>query len=110
MLTSLPTQQIGMYLLELQPNNTGDLLLSGKLTIVRGNVYIGNTAGTDVNNNDIEYTSSGASAIDVQGGLLSVNGQIRRNPLNAGGILKYSQSGGSVIINGQASNNYKCQT
>ena len=55
-------------------------------------------------NNDIEYSSSGASAIDIQGGTLVVNGQIRRNPLNAGGILKYSQSGGNVTINGQASN------
>ena len=85
-------------------NNTGDLLLSGKLTIINGNVYVGRTAGTDANNNDIEYTSSGASAIDVQGGNLMVNGQIRRNPLNAGGVLKYSQSGGTVTINGQASN------
>jgi gliding motility-associated-like protein len=85
-------------------NNNGDLLLSGSLTIVNGNVYVGRTPGTDNINNDIEYTSSGASSIDVQGGLLQVNGQIRRNPLNAGGILKYSQSGGTVKVNGQASN------
>ena len=86
------------------PNNNSDLLLSGKLTLVNGRVFIGGTAGTDVNNNDIEYSSSGAASIDVQGGLLQVNGQIRRNPLNAGAMLKYSQSGGIVTINGQSSN------
>ncbi len=85
-------------------NNNGDLLLSGKLTLINGNIYVGRTPGTDNNNNDIEYTTSGASAIDIQGGYLQVNGQVRRDPLNAGGILKYSQSGGVVKINGQASN------
>ena len=85
-------------------NTTGDLLLSGKLTIINGNVYVGSTAGTNNNNNDIEYTSSGASAIDVQGGMLVVNGQIRRDPSNAGGTLIYSQSGGAVQVNGQNSN------
>ena len=86
-------------------NDNGDLLLSGKLTIINGNVYVGSTAGTNNNNNDIEYTSSGASAIDIQGGNLVVNGQIRRDPSNAGGILQYSQSGASTVqINGQNSN------
>ena len=86
-------------------NDNGDLLLSGRLTIVNGNVYVGSTAGTNNNNNDIEYTSSGASAIDIQGGKLIVNGQIRRDPSNAGGILQYSQSGTSTVqINGQNSN------
>ncbi|MBI5011139.1 MAG: hypothetical protein HZB98_16120, partial [Bacteroidia bacterium] len=85
-------------------NTSGDLTLSGKLTIVNGNVYIGPVVST-VSANDIEYTSSGASSIVVQGGNLIVNGQIRRNPLNAAGILKYSQSAGSVTIRGQAANN-----
>ncbi len=84
--------------------NNNDLILNGKLTIINGNVFVGASSGINVNNNDIEYTSSGASALDIQGGTLFVNGQIRRNPLNAGGVLKYSQSGGSVTINGQASN------
>ncbi|HOK26160.1 MAG TPA: HYR domain-containing protein, partial [Bacteroidales bacterium] len=83
-------------------NNNGDLILNGKLTIVNGNVYVGRTAGTDANNNDIEYSSSGASEIEVRGGLLQVNGQIRRNPSNAAGVLKYRQTGGTVIVNGQA--------
>jgi len=85
--------------------NTNDLILSGKLTLINGNLYVGPTPSTAFNN-DIEYTSSGSSTIDIQGGNLVVNGQIRRNPLNAGGILKYSQSGTStVVINGQAANN-----
>jgi len=85
-------------------NNNGDLLLSGKLTIINGNVYVGRTAGNDNRNNDIEYTTSGASEIEIQGGTLMVNGQIRRDPLNAGGVLKYTQSGGTVTINGHAAN------
>ncbi|MGC1391256.1 MAG: DUF2341 domain-containing protein, partial [Bacteroidales bacterium] len=84
-------------------SNTNDLFLSGKLTVINGNVYVGPNPSTGFSN-DIEYSSSGASSIDIQGGNLVVNGQIRRNPLNAGGVLKYSQSGGTVTINGQASN------
>jgi len=83
-------------------SNTNDLFLNGKLTVVSGNVYVGPTNGTTVNNNDIEYSSGGSSSIEVQGGNLIVNGQIRRNPFNAGGILTYNQTGGSVTINGQA--------
>ncbi len=47
-------------------NNNGDLLLSGKLTLVRGNVYIGPVAAP-ANNNDVEYSGGGASAIEIQG-------------------------------------------
>ncbi len=82
-------------------NNTGDLLLSGKLTLVRGNVYIGPIAAP-ANNNDIEYSGGGASAIEIQGGNLVVNGQIRRNTSTTNGILNYTQSGGTVTINGNA--------
>ncbi|MBK9391785.1 MAG: hypothetical protein IPN68_16940 [Bacteroidetes bacterium] len=85
-------------------DDNGDLILSGKLSIIRGDVFVGEAGGADVTNNDIEYTSSGSSSIDVQGGTLFVNGQIRRNPSNAGGILKYSQTGGTVTINGRAAN------
>ncbi len=84
-------------------NNAGDLLLSGKLTLIRGNVYIGPIAAP-ANNNDIEYSGSGASAIEIQGGNLVVNGQIRRNTSTTNGILNYTQSGGTVTINGNAAN------
>lgn len=82
--------------------NTNDLYLNGKLTVIAGNVYIGPTNGTTANNNDIEYSGGGASSIEVQGGRLIVNGQIRRNPATTNGILSYVQSGGDVVINGQA--------
>ncbi|PLX21191.1 MAG: hypothetical protein C0599_08190, partial [Salinivirgaceae bacterium] len=80
--------------------DNNDVYLSGKLTVVDGNVYIGPAAAPD-NNNDIEYSGGGASEIEVQGGSLTVNGQIRRNPSNAAGILQYTQSGGTVTINGR---------
>ena len=78
---------------------TNDLFLNGKLTLIRGNVYVGPTAAPN-NDNDIEYSGGGASAIDVQGGQLVVNGQIRRNLASIVGVLSYNQSGGTVTING----------
>ncbi len=83
-------------------SNIGDLLLEGKLTIVSGTVNIG--VSTNNNNNDIEYTGNGSAEINIQGGSLFVNGQIRRNPAASGSVLKYTQSGGSVTINGQNPN------
>jgi len=83
-------------------SNTNDLYLNGKLTVISGKVYVGPTNGTTAYNNDIEYSGGGASAIEVQGGNLVVNGQIRRNPSTSNGILSYIQSGGNVVINGQA--------
>ena len=82
-------------------SNTNDLYLFGKLTLLKGNLFVGPISGTSTSNNDIEYSSGGSSFIDVQGGNLTVNGQIRRNPSNAGGILKYNQEGGTVKVNGQ---------
>jgi hypothetical protein len=84
-------------------SNTNDLFLNGKLTVINGDVYVGPTNGTTINNNDIEYSGGGASYIDVQGGRLIINGQIRRNPATTNGILTYIQRGGAVVINGQAS-------
>lgn len=83
--------------------DTNDLFLNGKLTVVNGKVYVGPT-NTPNNNNDIEYAGGGASAIDIRGGQLVVNGQIRRNPSSASGILIYTQSGGELIINGRNAN------
>lgn len=84
-------------------SDNNDMFLNGKLTVVNGKVYVG-PINTPNNNNDIEYAGGGASAIDVRGGQLVVNGQIRRNPSSASGILKYTQSGGEVIINGRNAN------
>ncbi len=76
-----------------------DMYLNGKLALISGRLYIGDSSRD--RNNDIEYSGGGASEIEVQGGQLNVNGQIRRNPASTAGILKYSQSGGSVTINGR---------
>ncbi|MFT3740034.1 MAG: hypothetical protein QM786_14875 [Breznakibacter sp.] len=81
-------------------SNSNDLYLSGKLTVVSGNVYVGPTSSVNYNN-DIEYSGGGDSEIEVRGGILVVNGQIRRNPSSTSGILKYTQSGGSMTINGR---------
>ena len=80
-------------------SNTNDLYLNGKLTLINGNVYVGPSAATNYNN-DIEYSGGGYSEIDIQGGNLIVNGQIRRNPATTAGVLKYHQNGGQVVING----------
>jgi gliding motility-associated-like protein len=81
------------------PANNNDLFLDGKLTLVSGNVYVG-PIFAPANNNDIEYSGGGASAIEVKGGILTVNGQIRRPAATTNGILSYTQSGGNVNING----------
>lgn len=86
-------------------SSSNDLYLFGKLTLLKGNIYVGPTNGTTNTNNDIEYSSGGASAIDIRGGNLYVNGQIRRNTSNAGGILNYNQEGGTVTINGHSAVN-----
>lgn len=82
-------------------NNT--FYLNGKLTLTNGTVNIG--LATNAQHNDIEYSSGGASTIQVNGGSLIVNGAIRRNPSNANGILNYTQSGGAVTINGNTALN-----
>ena len=81
------------------------LFLNGKLTLLSGgeNVFIG-PIGNTTNNADIEYSGSGASAIEVQGGALTVNGQIRRPIATTNGILNYKQTGGAVTINGNNAN------
>ena len=81
------------------------LSLSGKLKLTSnftGNVYIGTNGTTATSHNDIQYSSAGTSAIEIANGNLYVNGQIRRDPSNASGILSYTQTGGNVTILGNA--------
>jgi hypothetical protein len=86
---------------DVTPTDANDVFLNGKLTLIRGNAYVGPANGTTVRNNDIEYSGGGASEIEIQGGTFIVNGQIRRNPAISYGILSYTQTGGAVTINGQ---------
>jgi len=80
-------------------NNNSDLLLTGKLEILGGNMVIGNSANNT--NNDIEYAAAGLPEIVVNGGQLFVNGQIRRSTSTTSGSLIYRQTAGSTIINGR---------
>lgn len=77
-------------------NNNADLFLNGKLSIANGDLYIGPKTFPN-NNNDIEYSAGGAAEIELTGGRLFVNGQIRRNPATSAGVLKYAQSGNSQV-------------
>jgi len=78
---------------------TGNLILAGKLEVLGGNMFIGNPATS--NNNSIEYAAAGTPEIVVEGGNLSVNGQIRRPTTISSGSLNYIQSGGTTTIYGK---------
>jgi len=75
--------------------NTG-ILLDGLLEIETGGT-VDLDGGIGVNNY-IEYSSSGAASIEITGGELIVGSQIRRGTSNPSGVLRYTQSGGNVIV------------
>ncbi len=76
-------------------SDTAGLTLTGKLQINAGTVEIGNIANN--NNNDIVYSSAGTPEITISGGILDVNGQIRRQLASTNGSLAYRQSGSSIV-------------
>ena len=79
-------------------NNAADLLLQGRLEVMNtGIVNIGNGSGS---NNDIEYAAAGNPEINISGGSLNVDGQIRRNTANTLGSLWFTQSGGTITVKG----------
>lgn len=82
-------------------NDANDVTLNGELEVISGTINVGSSA--NANNNDIEYASIGTPTIDIQGGTLFVNGQIRRSAVNTNGSLTYTQSGGTVTIEGRNS-------
>ena len=63
-------------------------------------MYISDQQQIPANNADIEYSGSGSSAIDVRGGNLFVNGQIRRPVSTTNGILNILKAGEMLIIYG----------
>lgn len=97
--TACLSTQKGTFRLETSGNK--DIKLSGKIEVLGGNMIIGN----DTNGNDIEIAGGGEPEIDVQGGKLTVNGQIRRNTSITLGSLTYRQSGGEVLIMGNGRTN-----
>ncbi|RAV99615.1 hypothetical protein DQQ10_18620 [Pseudochryseolinea flava] len=78
------------------------LLLDGLLRVSGGTVNMDGGAGV---NNYIEYSASGMATLEVTGGSLTVGSQIRRNLTSTTGVLKYSQSGGTVQIAKRAAPN-----
>lgn len=79
-------------------SNDADVLLGGKLQVLDGTLNIGNTGAF---NHDIEYASAGFPEIEIAGGTLNVNGQIRRLVASSVGSLVWKQTGGNVVIRGQ---------
>ena len=49
-------------------------------------------------NNYIEYSASGNAQLQVSAGTLTVGSQVRRSLASVAGILKYTQSGGTVTL------------
>lgn len=71
------------------------MTLSGLLRISGGAATLDAGAGL---NNYIEYSNSGTATIEVTSGTLTVGSQIRRNTTSVTGVLKYTQSNGTVIV------------
>ena len=77
-----------------------NIVLDGLLRVSGGTVDINGGGATD--SNFIQYTNSGNASIDVTAGTLTVAGQVRRDLTSATGILRYSQSGGTVLVGNEA--------
>jgi hypothetical protein len=75
--------------------NTG-ILLDGLLRISGGVVNMDDAVNGG--NNFIEYSASGNALLNISAGGLTVGSQIRRGLTSTAGILKYQQTGGSVIV------------
>jgi hypothetical protein len=76
------------------------VLLDGLLRVSGGTVNIDDAVGNG--NNFIEYSASGNAIIEVSSGTLTVGSQIRRGLSSTAGILKYRQTGGSVVVGRRA--------
>ncbi|MBN1789488.1 MAG: hypothetical protein JW830_03250, partial [Bacteroidales bacterium] len=84
-------------------NNDSTLFLIGKLEMLGGTLNIGRT--TNTRRNCIEYSSEGNPEIVINGGILNINGQIKRNSFTTFGALDYRQQGGVVHIYGENHDN-----
>ena len=77
-----------------QANVSGNsgIFLDGKLLVSGGTL---NMAG---GNNFIEYSASGNAKLEISSGNMTVGSQIRRQLTNEVGVLKFTQTGGTVIV------------
>ena len=71
------------------------IYLDGLLEVDGGTLNMDGGAGAD---NYILYSSSGNATLNVKAGTLTVGSQVRSNTLNELGTLKYTQSGGTVVV------------
>ncbi len=78
-------------------STSANIILDGLLRVSGGTVNVDGGASAS-NTNYIEYSNSGNAAIEVTSGSLTVAGQIRRGLTTATGVLKYTQSGGTVLV------------
>ncbi len=76
-------------------DDTG-IKLYGKLKISGGTLDMNDVSNNG--NNYIEYAGSGDSKLEITDGSLIVGSQIRRSMDSETGILKYKQTGGTVIV------------
>ncbi|MEK6480908.1 hypothetical protein WJR50_25425 [Catalinimonas sp. 4WD22] len=75
-------------------SSSSNLSLAGLLRLTEGSINIGDdVSGVDFN---AIYYTTGKATINVEGGALTVGGEIRPNPASA--TLSYSQSGGIVRL------------
>ena len=90
----------GLVIQQGEVNVSGDdsgILLDGLLRVeAGGTIDMDDAVGNG--NNYIEYSSSGNAAIEVTGGALTVGSQIRRGTTNPSGVLRYEQTGGTVMV------------
>ncbi|MGC4022574.1 MAG: hypothetical protein QM734_11815, partial [Cyclobacteriaceae bacterium] len=77
-----------------------DLLLSGTLELISGTINVGTTT---TNDNSVEYAATGSPAINVSGGQLNVQGQVRRSVASSQGALTFNLSGPGGVAVGTAS-------
>ena len=92
------------------PSTAGLQISAGTVTVLGddlgitldGSIILDGTGILDMdggNNNFIEYSSSGSASINISGtAQLLVGSQIRESSSSSGGILRYTQSGGTVLI------------
>jgi hypothetical protein len=81
-------------------STNANITLDGLLRVSGGTVDINGGGTTD--SNYIQYSNSGNATIEVTNGTLTVAGQIRRDLTSTTGILKYTQSSGTVLVGNEA--------
>ncbi len=86
------------------PSTAGLVVSDGKITAAGSNVNLRGLLriendGKAFIENTIQYATTGHSALQItDNGELEVGGQVRSSVESQGGVLKYSQSGGTVTI------------